>query len=465
MYIKKVEIKNLWGQDFIWKLKDDVNVLVGENGSGKSTILNIIKEAILPYEDSVLNFRVFDPIDEVIIELKNNMIIRTNSEERQIITTKDERLPRLSYINTFDVVETNHFPNTSLLDFEIEKLKNEFVRYQRDLSNKVEEAFKNTSVNERETELDKIQSLYKTKNLFVAKINSLFKHTEKVFDEMEFCFKKKNIENPIKIKNLSSGEKQILIILLTTLLQDNKESILLLDEPEISLHIDWQRELIKHIRELNPNCQVILTTHSPSVYYKGWTEKATRISELFTPTNFSIQSKIISELINENIEEHVINAYKNFTKIIGGSIWGFNKSIANVYSLSLQQSIELLNYCNQVSLKPDIETVKVLFSKLNSYKEAKKLFDIFVNQTFKVPIEISALNALLTRIDGVETGITLLREIGELKILQLRPDARSFSIILGKAKNAEEIKLIEETRKYYGIQFNEVYFNKLKLKQ
>ena len=42
-----------------------------------------------------------------------------------------------------------------------------------------------------------------------------------------------------------------------------------MDEPEASLHIEWQQKLIAMIRELNPNVQIILTTHSPAVIMEG----------------------------------------------------------------------------------------------------------------------------------------------------------------------------------------------------
>jgi predicted ATP-dependent endonuclease of OLD family len=47
-----------------------------------------------------------------------------------------------------------------------------------------------------------------------------------------------------------------------------------MDEPEISLHISWQYELLNWILELNPNVQLILTTHSPSIFSDGWGDKA-----------------------------------------------------------------------------------------------------------------------------------------------------------------------------------------------
>jgi hypothetical protein len=72
-------------------------------------------------------------------------------------------------------------------------------------------------------------------------------------------------KNDIKIglQSLSSGEKHILRILFEVM--SVERSSLIIDEPEISLHIDWQRELVKAIMELNPHLQLIAATHSPEV--------------------------------------------------------------------------------------------------------------------------------------------------------------------------------------------------------
>ena len=64
---------------------------------------------------------------------------------------------------------------------------------------------------------------------------------------------------------LSSGEKQLLVLLIQTLLQENKPYVFLADEPELSLHIDWQRNIVGAIHEMNPNAQIIVATHSPEV--------------------------------------------------------------------------------------------------------------------------------------------------------------------------------------------------------
>jgi predicted ATP-dependent endonuclease of OLD family len=77
---------------------------------------------------------------------------------------------------------------------------------------------------------------------------------------------------PISPSKLSSGEKQILILLIETLLQKNKSFIFLADEPELSLHIEWQAKVISSIKRLNSNSQVIVATHSPEIT-AGWSEK------------------------------------------------------------------------------------------------------------------------------------------------------------------------------------------------
>ena len=81
---------------------------------------------------------------------------------------------------------------------------------------------------------------------------------------------------------LSSGEKQMLVILLTTLVQDNRHYVLFMDEPEASLHIEWQQKLISMIKELNPNVQIVLTTHSPAVIMEGWLDAVTEVSDIST---------------------------------------------------------------------------------------------------------------------------------------------------------------------------------------
>jgi len=70
---------------------------------------------------------------------------------------------------------------------------------------------------------------------------------------------------PLKLTELSSGEKQMLIILGETLLQQKTPSIYIADEPELSLHVEWQQSLINNIRRINPTAQILFATHSPDI--------------------------------------------------------------------------------------------------------------------------------------------------------------------------------------------------------
>lgn len=65
------------------------------------------------------------------------------------------------------------------------------------------------------------------------------------------------------LDSLSSGEKHLFLLLLEAYQVGN--SPLLLDEPEISLHVDWQRRLFDFIESLNPEAQIIAATHSPEI--------------------------------------------------------------------------------------------------------------------------------------------------------------------------------------------------------
>jgi len=468
MYIKKIEIKNLWGNDFPWTLNEDINVLIGKNGSGKSTILRMLHEAISPVEDNKLNFRLFDPIDEIIIELTNDIVIRVNSESRSItgnVETSDYQL-NTTLINTFDVVEKSLNPKTTLLDDQLDKLKLEFVTYQRDLSNRVEEAFKNDDKVSRNNSHEKIQAIYETKNLCLEVLSELFRQTDKTFDEKAFHFLKTGIQTPILPENLSSGEKQILIILLTTLLQDRKEYILLMDEPEISLHIDWQRTLIKNIRQINPNCQIIIATHSPTVYYQGWTEKVTRIEEIKSTLK---ESAILQQKTTQGRVRKIKDDFTQFQGSELAKLYQFNRKINAYTSFTKDESIELLGFLKTNRIYPDVITFTTLISKLNSYFDAKEIFDLMTAETYTQlshvkPNEIT-LNTLIKKVSRVAEGIELIQEVSNNEKLQLYPDIITFSTLLGKVKNTDEMRSLEEVRNYYGVKTNDIYLNKLKFKR
>ena len=68
---------------------------------------------------------------------------------------------------------------------------------------------------------------------------------------------------PIPLQALSSGEKQLLRLMLEALAAE--AGTVMIDEPELSMHVDWQQVLIASMRTVNPDCQLLLATHSPEV--------------------------------------------------------------------------------------------------------------------------------------------------------------------------------------------------------
>lgn len=110
------------------------------------------------------------------------------------------------------------------------------------------------------------QKIFEPLNMFIETLKSFWQDKEidlAISEEGGIKVSKNGL--PINIKNLSSGEKQVFILLAETILQEKKRAIFLADEPELSLHIDWQQKLIAAIRMLNPEAQMIVATHSPEI--------------------------------------------------------------------------------------------------------------------------------------------------------------------------------------------------------
>ena len=77
----------------------------------------------------------------------------------------------------------------------------------------------------------------------------------------------------LKISQLSAGEKNLIALLYELMFKTTKKgSIVLIDEPEASLHVDWQRALIENIRKIceKRDVQALIATHSPSVVDKNF---------------------------------------------------------------------------------------------------------------------------------------------------------------------------------------------------
>lgn len=265
-YIKRIDIKGMWGRkDISWVLRPDVNILSGVNGIGKSTILNNSVRSLTALEGGALtnDFHegvsfVFSPADATYI---NFDVIR--SFDRPLISAG--LLEKIGNQN----VKTE-------LDWQLYQLQRRYLDYQVNIGNRIIEMLTSGDPELQE----KAPEMSKPKTLFQNLIDNLFNDTGKKINRKsnEILFEQEGDE--LTPYQLSSGEKQMLVILLTVLVQDNQPYALFMDEPEISLHVEWQQQLILLIRQLNPNAQIILTTHSPAVIMNGWIDAVTEVSDI-----------------------------------------------------------------------------------------------------------------------------------------------------------------------------------------
>ncbi|MFV0546356.1 MAG: AAA family ATPase [Bacteroides sp.] len=266
-YIRRIEISGLWGKyDINWDLRADVNILSGINGVGKTTILN----------------RSVGYLEKLSGEMKSD-------EKNGVILFFDD--PEATYI-PYDVIRSYDRPLMmgdftakmvdkeikSELDWQLYLLQRRYLDYQVNMGNQMIDCLSEGGDSGREA----AEKLSSGKRRFQNMIDDLFSYTRKKIDRKRNDIAFYQDEELLLPYKLSSGEKQMLIILLTALVQDNQHAVLFMDEPEASLHIEWQQKLIKLIRELNPNVQIVLSTHSPAVIMEGWLDAVTEVSDIAT---------------------------------------------------------------------------------------------------------------------------------------------------------------------------------------
>ena len=113
-------------------------------------------------------------------------------------------------------------------------------------------------------------------------------------------------------------------------------------------------------------------------------------------------------------------------------------------------------------------TFTSLISKLNSYTDAKEIFDLMEQEKYSKLTHVKpndiTLNTLIKKVSRVEQGLELIQNVSANEKIQLYPDIITFSTLLGKARNIDEIRSLEQVRNYYGVKTNDIYLNKLAFK-
>jgi predicted ATPase len=179
---------------------------------------------------------------------------------------------------TFKALGVNLKDKTEIIQLHIKKLEEvvDIVKNKKTLT--IENVFPLSLVNRtislisisKDNENTK-QNIFKPISIYLDFLkkfisNKEFKLDKESSGELEFRLKDKNSSGrKLPLFSLSSGEKQLVILFTETLLQRNEPFLFIADEPELSLHIEWQRMIIETLRGLNPNAQIIVATHSPEI--------------------------------------------------------------------------------------------------------------------------------------------------------------------------------------------------------
>lgn len=128
-------------------------------------------------------------------------------------------------------------------------------------------------VQDTKEKLSSYDSIYRKIEIFSRILNSKRLSFKKVkIDSKEgFSFETKT-GRPLKLTQLSSGEQHQVVLLYELIFKTEKNVLVLIDEPEISLHVAWQKEFLKDLQEIIAiqNMPVVIATHSPQIIDGNW---------------------------------------------------------------------------------------------------------------------------------------------------------------------------------------------------
>ena len=288
MKIKSIYIKNLKAlKDFHVDFNTNVNVLIGENGFGKTTILETIYNIVTANENFIDNEGSEGCTLEVIfteqeLEIINRFTGKKTFKSEEKITIDENKINKdidfKKSVPIATVLRGKWFRKIVYLptDVNFKKYKVETARkvynstdigvilHSDEMSIKLKEYLVNIhykdledlSVGETPFRIEKFRKLY----------NSFFEAKEFIgVRDFEPLFKIKATGEIHSADELSAGEKQIFFRGGSILQMDLNNSIILIDEPELSLHSKWQKKILDFYKGIGENNQIIIATHSPHI--------------------------------------------------------------------------------------------------------------------------------------------------------------------------------------------------------
>ena len=128
-------------------------------------------------------------------------------------------------------------------------------------------------VNDTEAKLAVFEEMAQKVQLLTDAINKRFKYKQmSVSRETGFVFKSVVNNAILPLASLSSGEQHELVLFYELLFKVEPNALVLLDEPEISLHLAWQQQFLGDLVEMVKlsSFDVLIATHSPGIIGKRW---------------------------------------------------------------------------------------------------------------------------------------------------------------------------------------------------
>ena len=230
-YIEQIEIESLWSgtKHILWNLDRKVNILSGINGVGKSTILSKV-------------IRGLAQGGEFPSHLLKGVHLKVKPEDAKWI--------RYDVIRSFDrpLVNTDSLSQIenliTELDWQLFLLQRKYLDYQVNVGNRIIEVLQSGA---KDAALQ-AQSISEGKKMFQDIIDDLFKETGKTIIRTENEIRFSQLGEVLRPYQLSSGEKQMLAILLTVLVEDRLPYVLFMDETAHRTQSETQPERATHSR-------------------------------------------------------------------------------------------------------------------------------------------------------------------------------------------------------------------------
>lgn len=109
-------------------------------------------------------------------------------------------------------------------------------------------------------------------DLLVKIVNRKFAYKQMSISKEEGFVFSTNEGRVLSPSSLSSGEQHELVLLYELLFKVKPDSLVLIDEPELSLHIEWQQQFLKDLLEVTKltGFDVLIATHSPQIIHDRW---------------------------------------------------------------------------------------------------------------------------------------------------------------------------------------------------